>query len=50
LPVVDEKGYPVGVLTQLQGVRYLASFFPEAVINQPPRSIEQRPPRNRYGG
>lgn len=50
LPIVDEQDRPVGLVTQQDGVRYLAGFFPEEVLNQPPRSIEQRPPRNRYGG
>jgi len=50
LPVVADDGRLVGMLTQKQGVRFLVGFFPEAVINQPPRSIEQQPPKNQYGG
>ena len=50
VPVADEEGRPVGILTQQHGVRALASLFPAAVHNQPPRSFEQKPPRNRYGG
>jgi CBS domain-containing protein len=50
LPLVDADGRPVGLITQQEGVRYLAGFFPAEVINHPPRSVEQSPPRNRYGG
>ncbi|HEY7514776.1 MAG TPA: CBS domain-containing protein [Vicinamibacteria bacterium] len=50
VPVADEDGRPVGVLTQQEGVKALASLFPAAVFNQPPRSFEQKPPRHRYGG
>jgi signal-transduction protein with cAMP-binding, CBS, and nucleotidyltransferase domain len=50
LPLVDAQDRPVGLITQQEGVRYLAGFFPAEVINHPPRSVEQRPPRNRYGG
>ena len=50
LPVVGEDGAPVGVLSQREGVQYLVGFFPEAVVNQPPRSIAQRPPQNQHGG
>ena len=38
------------MLTQREGVRYLAGFFPETLINQPPRSIAQLPPQSRHGG
>ncbi len=50
VPVVDDGGKPVGVLTQQEGVKALASLFPSSVINQPPRSFEQKPPKNQYGG
>lgn len=50
LPVVDDDGRPIGLLTQREGVRYLASFFPETLINQPPRSFTQKPPDSRHGG
>ena len=50
LPVVDEAGQPTGMLTQREGVRYLAGFFPETLINQPPRSIAQNPLASRHGG
>ncbi len=50
VPVVDDAGKPVGVLTQQEGVKALAALFPASVINQPPRSFEQKPPQNQYGG
>jgi CBS domain-containing protein len=50
VPVVDEKGRAFGVLTQQEGVKALASLFPSSVFNQPPRSFEQKPPKNQYGG
>lgn len=50
VPVVDDAGRPLGVLTQQDGVKALASLFPESVFNQPPRSFEQKPPKNQYGG
>ncbi|MCK6459333.1 MAG: CBS domain-containing protein [Planctomycetes bacterium] len=50
VPVVDDDGRPMGVLTQQEGVKALAALFPVAVFNQPPRSFEQKPPRNQYGG
>jgi len=50
LPVVDAQGKPVGVLSQQEAVQYLVGFFPEEVINQPPRSLAQHPPRHQHGG
>jgi CBS domain-containing protein len=50
LPVVDAAGRLLGMITQDDGMRYLVGFFPDAVINQPPRSIQQKPPRSRHGG
>lgn len=50
LPLVDAEGRPAGLITQQEGVKYLAGFFPAEVINHPPRSVELSPPRNRYGG
>jgi len=50
VPVVDDEGKAAGVLTQQDGVKALAALFPVAVFNQPPRSVEQKPPRNQYGG
>ena len=50
VPVVDDEGKAYGVLTQQEGVKALAALFPSAVFNQPPRSFEQKPPKNQYGG
>jgi CBS domain-containing protein len=36
LPVVDEAGRPVGILSAKRIIHYLAEHFPEAVYNQPP--------------
>jgi CBS domain-containing protein len=38
LPVVDETGRPVGVLSVKRIVHYLAEHFPAIVYNQPPDS------------
>jgi len=50
VPVVDRDGEPAGVLSQREAVRFLVGFFPEEVINQPPRSVAQAPPRSQHGG
>jgi CBS domain-containing protein len=36
LPVVDQDGHPVGVVTVSDVIRWLASLFPEAVLNLRP--------------
>ncbi len=36
LPVIDEAGRPVGVLSVKRIVHYLAEHFPATVYNQPP--------------
>jgi CBS domain-containing protein len=36
LPVVDEEGRPVGVLSARRVVHYLVEHFPALVFNQPP--------------
>ncbi len=36
LPVVDEAGHPVGVLSVRRVVHYLVEHFPELVFNLPP--------------
>jgi CBS domain-containing protein len=36
VPVVDEKGVPVGNVTHYAILRYLCDHFPEAVYNLPP--------------
>ncbi|MCI0339859.1 MAG: CBS domain-containing protein [Planctomycetales bacterium] len=38
IPVVDKAGKPTGVLTMRDVVRYIVEFFPEDVLNQPPKS------------
>jgi CBS domain-containing protein len=50
VPVVDRDGEPAGVISQREAVQFLVGFFPEEVINQPPRSITQAPPRSQHGG
>lgn len=50
VPVIDEEGGSFGVLTQQEGVKALAALFPSSVFNQPSRSVEQKPPKNQYGG
>lgn len=37
LPLVDEAHRPVGMLSVKHIISYLAEFFPEAVLNLPPR-------------
>jgi CBS domain-containing protein len=36
VPLVDEEGRPVGVVTVSDVIRWLAHLFPEAVLNLPP--------------
>ena len=36
LPVVDETGRPVGILSANRVVHYLVEHFPAIVFNQPP--------------
>ncbi len=36
LPVVDDDGHPVGILSAKRVVHYLAEHFPAIVYNQPP--------------
>lgn len=38
LPLVDEAHRPVGMLSVKHIISYLAEFFPEAVLNLPPRA------------
>ncbi len=37
IPIVDKAGHPVGVLTMRDVVRYIVEFFPEDVLNLPPK-------------
>ena len=45
LPVVDESGRPVGVLTVKDIMHYLVEYFPAKVYNLPPRPDEAHPAR-----
>jgi CBS domain-containing protein len=38
LPVVDDAGRPVGILSIKRVIHYLAAHFPSAVYNQPPNA------------
>jgi CBS domain-containing protein len=49
VPVVDRDGEPAGVISQREAVQFLVGFFPEEVINQPPVSVAQAPPRSQHG-
>jgi CBS domain-containing protein len=39
VPVVDEQGKPVGVLSIKDIVEYLTAYFPQEVLNLPPKPI-----------
>ena len=43
VPLVDAEQRPVGVVTVSDVIRWLASLFPEAVLNLPPGDILKRP-------
>ena len=45
LPVVDEGGHPVGVLSVKRIVRYLVEHFPGTIYNLPPDSGSMEPCR-----
>ena len=47
LPMVDEDGRPVGVVTVAGLVRYLVEYFPASVYNLPP--VAQHTTRDREG-
>jgi CBS domain-containing protein len=36
VPIVDDRGRPLGVVTASDVIRWLADLFPEAVLNLPP--------------
>lgn len=36
VPIVDEQGYPIGMVSMRDIVDYLASLFPQEVLNLPP--------------
>lgn len=50
LPVLDDSGELVGLVRQREAVRYLASYFPAEILNQPPRSFDEKPPASQHGG
>jgi len=50
VPLVDRKGSPVGMLVMRDVVRYVVSFFPAEVLNQPPHSEHRPPDRDLDGG
>jgi CBS domain-containing protein len=43
VPLVDEEGRPVGVVTVSDVIRWLAHLFPEAVLNLPPGDTLKHP-------
>ena len=45
LPVVDDDGRPVGVLSIKDVVHYLVEYFPANVYNLPPIPVEAQPAR-----
>lgn len=45
VPVVDDTGRPVGVVTATDVIRWLASLFPEAVLNLRPGDAIKNPHR-----
>lgn len=43
VPIVDEAERPIGVVTASDVIRWLADFFPEAVLNLPPGDALKNP-------
>jgi CBS domain-containing protein len=43
VPLVDDAGAPLGVVTVSDVIRWLAGLFPEAVLNLPPGDALKRP-------
>jgi CBS domain-containing protein len=43
IPLVDDGGRPIGVVTVTDFIRWLANLFPEAVLNLPPGDTLKRP-------
>ena len=43
IPIVDDQGRPIGIVTVTDVVRWLADLFPEAVLNLPPGDRLKRP-------
>jgi CBS-domain-containing membrane protein len=50
IPVLDEAGLPTGIVSQRFLLSYLCEYFPEDVLNQPPRSVLIAPPKEQHGG
>ncbi len=50
IPLVDNMGAPVGILTMRDAMRFVVSFFPDEVLNVPPHSEHMPPERNVEGG
>ena len=46
LPVVDERGRPVGILSAKHIIRYIVEHFPAVVYNHPPTADY---PAERFG-
>jgi len=49
LPLVDEAGRPVGILSVKDLIRYLVDFFPGEIMNVPPSAERRFPPRAEGG-
>jgi CBS domain-containing protein len=43
VPLVDDERRPVGIVTATDVIRWLASLFPEAILNLPPGDTLKRP-------
>ncbi len=41
LPLVDDKGRAVGLITNRDVLKFIADYFPETVLNLPPRLHQQ---------
>ncbi|MHC4923358.1 MAG: CBS domain-containing protein [Planctomycetota bacterium] len=50
MPIIDPSGKPIGVLVMRDVTAYIASFFPEEVLNAPPHSEHNPPDRDVVGG
>ena len=43
VPIIDDAGRPVGVITATDVIRWLTDLFPEAVLNLPPGDAVKNP-------
>jgi CBS domain-containing protein len=50
LPVTDERGAPVGLVTTRDIIGHLADYFPNDVLNRPPRLSQGESIPTREGG